>query len=76
MLCRAGASIPSGAGRSRRGVGHEFGDAAHAVKDGELVEEGLDIWVSHFFGVAFVVEENAAVHPVTVSLFGAVRCSA
>jgi len=53
-------------------VGHEFGDAAHAVKDDELCEEGLDIWVSHFFGVAFVVEEKVVFDPVIVSLFGAV----
>jgi len=53
-------------------LGNEFGDAAHAVKDGELCEEGLDFWVSHFFRMAFVVEEKVAVHPVEVSLFGAV----
>jgi len=53
-------------------VGHEFGDTAHAVETGEVGEEGLDFWVSHFFGVAFVVEENIAVHSVEVSLFGAV----
>jgi len=40
--------------------------------DGEMVEEGLDFWVSHFFRMAFVVEEKVAVHPVEVSLFGAV----
>jgi hypothetical protein len=40
--------------------------------DGELCEEGLYFWLTHFFGVAFVVEENIAVHPVEVSLFGAV----
>ena len=57
-------------------VGHEFGDAAHAVKDGELGEEGLYFWRAHFFGVAFVVEEKVAFDSVTVSLFGAVRCSA
>jgi len=40
--------------------------------DGKLCEEGLDFWVSHFFGVAFVVEEKAAFDPVIVSLSGAV----
>ena len=53
-------------------VGHEFGDTAHAVKDSEMVEEGLDFWLAHFFGVAFVVEWNVAFDPVIVSLFGAV----
>jgi len=53
-------------------LGNEFGDTAHAVEAGELGEEGLDFWLAHIFGMAFVVEENAAVHSVTVSLFGAV----
>jgi len=53
-------------------VGHEFGDAAHAIEAGELCEEGLDFWVSHFFGVAFVVEDKVAFDPIEVSLFGAV----
>jgi len=53
-------------------VGHEYGDTAHAVKDSEMGEEGLDFWLAHFFGVAFVVEWNVAFDPVIVSLFGAV----
>jgi hypothetical protein len=53
-------------------VGHEFGDAAHAVEAGELGEKGLDFWVSYFFGVAFVVEGNVVFDLVEVSLFGAV----
>jgi len=57
-------------------VGHEFGDAAHAVEVGELGLEGLDFWGAHIFGMAFVVEEEVAFDSVTVSLFGAVRCSA
>jgi len=53
-------------------VGHEFGDAAHAIEAGEVGEEGLDFWVSHFFGVAFVVEEKVMFDPVIISLFGVV----
>ena len=37
-----------------------------------MVEEGLDFWLAHFFGVAFVVEEKVAFDTVIVSLFGAV----
>jgi len=40
--------------------------------DSELGEEGLYFWLAHFFGVAFVVEENVAFDPIEVSLFGAV----
>lgn len=53
-------------------VGHEFGDAAHAVEVGELGLEGLDYWGAHIFGMAFVVEEKVAFDPIEVSLFGSV----
>nr|WP_232280681.1 hypothetical protein [Chloroflexus aggregans] len=39
---------------------------------GEVEEEGLDFSSAHIFGVALVVEENKAAHPVYVGLLGAI----
>lgn len=38
----------------------------------EVGQEGLDFWGTHIGGMAFVVEEDEAAHPVHVGLFGAV----
>jgi hypothetical protein len=39
---------------------------------GQVGQEGLDFGGAHLGGVAFVVEEDEAAHPVHVGLFGAV----
>lgn len=38
----------------------------------EVGQEGLDFWGAHLNRVALVMEEDEAVHPVHVGLFGAV----
>ncbi len=45
------------------------GDVSFA---GQVGEEGSDFRGVHFGGVAFVVEEDEAAHPVDVGFFGAV----
>lgn len=37
-----------------------------------MSDECLNFWNSHFGGVAFVVENDVAVHPFYVGFFGAV----
>jgi|GEM_PF-5340700 len=45
----------------------------HPRRINEVGEEGLDLRGAHVFGMAFVVEEDEALDPIHIGLFGAIR---
>jgi len=48
-----------------------LGGGGYVLFDGEVGDEGLDLFGAHVFGVALVVEEDEALDPFLVGLFGA-----
>jgi len=43
---------------------------ADAAIHGKMVEEALNLWVSHRSGMFFVIEENELPYPVKITFFG------